>query len=106
MPVRRIRLVGEVGPRSSMTRGSSGPMCLLNSFSPLLLRCERAPDLAAVGAAPDLENPRRNLRKSGATLLLYKKYRNESRVFGPKKSGAAAPDRFTKRGQFLGSNER
>src|SRR3954462_4779007 len=85
MPVSRIRFVGEVGPRSSITRGSSGLMCLLNSFSPLLLRCDRAPDLAVAGAAPDLGELRRNLRKSGATLFTLQEISKREQHLGPKK---------------------
>jgi hypothetical protein len=54
-------------------------MCLLNSLRPLLLRCVR---MAALPAAADddsgLDEPRKNFRKSGATLSLYKKSGFES----------------------------
>src|SRR3954468_25036590 len=70
MPVRRIKLVGEVGPRSRTTLGLSGPMLLLNSLSPLLERCVRtAPFDAAEGAVCGCAaEPRKNLSRSGATF--------------------------------------
>ena len=46
----------------------------------------------ALPSMPELEEPRKNFRKSGATFLLYKKCRAESVGAVPKKSGAAAPD--------------
>src|SRR5437868_11586757 len=107
MPVRRIKLVGEVGPRSRITRASSGPMALLNSLRPLLLRCVLTAALPAAAVDDSgLEEPRRNFRKSGATLVTLQ----EKRILGAwcerlqKESGAAAPDGFTKKLQILGSN--
>jgi len=48
-------------------------MLLLNSFSPLLDRCDRAAAFGAGAAAASAPVPRKNLSRSGATFLLYKK---------------------------------